>query len=77
MRAIVFLALTIGACATWTDLANSSTGSPSAIFATAAAVIENSSNGLRSSRTEADKVAEADVLVAFLTARNAGRPQVD
>ena len=29
------------------------------------------------SGTEADKAAEADVLAAFLTARNAGRPQVD
>jgi hypothetical protein len=29
------------------------------------------------SGTEADKAAKADVLDAFLTARNAGRPQVD
>ena len=27
--------------------------------------------------TEVDKAAEADVLAAFQTARNAGRPQVD
>ena len=32
---------------------------------------------MRCPETESDKAAAADVLAAFLTARNAGRPQVD
>ena len=32
---------------------------------------------MHSPATEADRAAEADVLAAFLTAHNAGRPQVD
>ena len=32
---------------------------------------------MQGSGTEADKAAESEVLAAFLTARNAGRPQVD